>query len=218
MNSLTLSILLGNTKLLLMLNSRNRTIRQFMTGGNLPINFLPETVCPGQMPSRGGAHSFWSALCLPQYGAQGSLRHSGDWLRSACQRPSARSLLSRLRTRNCIHGHLAHMLSSIRVAAVELLKERHQAKRVTSLERRLWRRPYRSKWKAPRQEGVLGTGDIRAVVGRAVHIQVSVSHARAPGVVEKGYSDIMGPAAPIALNQKLVRMTRSGAREPSGRR
>jgi hypothetical protein len=116
-----------------MLNSRSRTIRQFMTGGNLPINFLPETVCPGQMPSRGGAHSFWSALCLPQYGAQCSLRHSGDWLRSACQRPSARSLLSRLRTRNCIHGHLAHMLSSIRVAAVELLKERHQAKRVTSL-------------------------------------------------------------------------------------
>ena len=59
-----------------------------------------------------------------------------------------------------------------------------------------------------RQQGVVGTGDIGAVVGRAVHIQVSVSHARAPGVVEKGYSDIMGPAAPIALNQKLVRMTR----------
>jgi hypothetical protein len=51
----------------------------------------------------------------------------------------------------------------------------------------------------PPQEGVLGTGDIRAVVGRAVHIQVSVSPTGAPGVVEKGYSDIMGPAAPIAL-------------------
>jgi hypothetical protein len=54
---------------------------------------------------------------------------------------------------------------------------------------------------------VLGTGDIRAVVGRAVHIQVSVSPTGAPGVVEKGYSDIMGPAAPIALN-RMVRMTR----------
>src|ERR1700737_4260865 len=61
---------------------------------------------------------------------------------------------------------------------------------------------------AIRQQGVLGIGDIRAIVGRAVHIQVSVSHAGAPGVVQKVYSHVMGPAAPIALNQKQVRVTR----------
>ena len=58
-----------------------------------------------------------------------------------------------------------------------------------------------------RQQGVVGTGDIGAVVGRAVHIQVSVSHARAPGIVEKGYGDIMSSAAPLALHQEQVRMT-----------
>src|ERR1700730_927814 len=57
----------------------------------------------------------------------------------------------------------------------------------------------------PRQQGVLGIGDIGAVVGRAVHIQVSVSHARAPGIVEKGYGYIMSWAAPLALHQEEAR-------------